>query len=92
VDAGANIINVNAVSTSFLVTYSELKNAYDYAMRNGSEATILFVFGCETPHTNSAPDSAKQISFLNPGLYDGRSKETILKGHHFWKDRCRIII
>jgi subtilisin family serine protease len=36
VDAGAKIINISAgLSTSSLVAYSELKDAYDYAMRNG---------------------------------------------------------
>jgi subtilisin family serine protease len=36
VDAGAKIINISAgLSISSLVTFSELEDAYDYAMRNG---------------------------------------------------------
>src|SRR5215203_2120941 len=36
VDAGAKIINISAgLSASSLVTYKELEEAYDYAMRNG---------------------------------------------------------
>src|SRR5919106_2310814 len=36
VDAGAKIINISAgLSTSSLVAYRELEEAYDYAMRNG---------------------------------------------------------
>jgi subtilisin family serine protease len=36
VDAGAKIINISAgLSTSSLVAYSELEDAYDYAMRKG---------------------------------------------------------